>query len=85
MRDKKKPQSRQSLGTFKEREAHFQQNDTAGSACGDNKPRLFILPEFLLEMYLTPSQAPEARRRRRRKMDKVFISLFSTGTFRKRT
>lgn len=45
-------------------------------------PRLFILPEFLLEMYLTSSQAPEARRRRKRR-DKVFISLFSTGTFGK--
>lgn len=43
--------------------------------------RLLILPEFLLEMYLTSSQAPEARRRRK-KRDKVFISPFSTGTFR---
>lgn len=40
-------------------------------------PSLFILPEFLLEMYLTSSQAPKARKRRRRR-DKVFISLLST-------
>lgn len=40
--------------------------------------KLFILPEFLLEIYLTSSQAPEARRRKRR--GKVFISLFGTGT-----
>lgn len=36
----------------------------------------FILPEFLLEMYLTSSQAPEATRRKKR--DRVFISLLPT-------
>jgi len=54
-----------------------------GAEAGDDKTptRRFILPEFLLEMYLTPSQAPEARRRRRKRRDRAFISLVSTGTF----
>lgn len=40
-------------------------------------PSLFVLPEFLLEMYLTSSHAPEARKTRRMR-NRVFILLLST-------
>lgn len=48
---------------------------------GKQTLRLFILPEFLLEMYLTSSQSPEAARRRSNRRDEVFMSLFVCGTW----
>lgn len=71
--------------TFSDRKARLQKTEPDCRASGRQQtPRFSVLPEFLLEMYLTSSQTPAAKKTRTtERSNKVFISLLSTGTFNK--